>query len=127
MQAQAGSTFTVQLDANNMVDLFAAPLMVRFDPQFVRLAEVNPGQLLAADGQRPVFTRNIMNDTGELRVNLSRMPGRGGISGSGTLLTLTFQALKPGTTTIAVPEFAPKNSQAQPIQAGGPQLTVNIK
>lgn len=110
-----------------MVDLFAAPFNLKFDPQYLKLTEVTAGQLLGADSQKPIFTRNIMNDSGDLRVNLGRMPGQGGISGSGTLVTLTFQALKPGTTTVGFQELALRNSHSQPIQAAPPQITVSIK
>ncbi|MGE5568805.1 MAG: cohesin domain-containing protein [Rhodospirillales bacterium] len=127
MQPQVGSTFTILLEAENARDLFAAPFRLKFDPQVLRLNEIQAGGLLGGDGQRIIFTRNILNDTGDATVNLNRMPGTGGVSGSGTLAVFTFQALKPGNATITFTDLTPRNSQLQPVQASIPQAVVNVK
>jgi general secretion pathway protein D len=127
VDAQAGSTFTVNLQVENVSDLYSAPLRIKFDPNLLRLNEVARGGFLGGDGREVIFTRNILNDTGDATVNLSRMPGTGGISGSGTLVTLSFQAVRRGTAAVAVQQMTLVNSQSQPILTASPQLTVNIK
>ncbi len=127
VQPQAGGTFTLILEAENARDLFAAPFHLKFDPQVLRLNEVTAGGLLAGDGQKVIFTRNILNDTGDATVNLNRMPGTGGVSGSGTLAVFTFQALRPGNATVTFSDLTPRNSQLEPIQASVPQAIVSVK
>jgi len=127
VQPQVGGTFTIVLEAENARDLFAAPFRLKFDPQVLRLNEIQAGGLLGGDGQKIIFTRNILNDTGDATVNLNRMPGTGGVSGSGTLAVFTFQALKPGNATITFTDLTPRNSQLQPIQVSIPQAVVNVK
>jgi general secretion pathway protein D len=111
----------------NAADLFAAPLQVRFDPKILRLNDVVRGNLLSGDGQQVVFTFNILNDAGEATINLNRFPGTGGVSGSGALLTFTFQAVGRGSTTVSIPQLTLRNSQQQPLVSAAPQLPVTVK
>jgi general secretion pathway protein D len=126
-QAQAGTPITIQLEIENAKDLFAAPFHLKFDPQVLRLTEVKAGGLLSSDGQKIIFTRNILNESGDATVNLNRMPGTAGIGGSGALATFTFQAVKPGVTVVTFSELTARNSQLQPVQAAIPQASVVIK
>jgi general secretion pathway protein D len=117
----------VQLEVANARDLFAAPFHLKFDPQVLRLTEVKAGTLLSGDGQNIIFTRNILNDSGDATVNLNRMPGTGGVSGSGVLALLTFQAVKPGNAVVTFFEITLRNTQLQPVPAAIPQATIAVK
>jgi general secretion pathway protein D len=125
--AQAGGTVALELRVENARDLFAAPFHLKFDPQYLQLADVRPGPMFSSDGQTPIFTRNILNETGDATVNLNRTPGASGVSGSGALATFMFKALKPGTTTVTFSEIGARNSQMQPVGAALPQAVVTIK
>src|SRR5439155_26316031 len=101
-EGQLGSAITVALMIENASDLFTVPFRVKFDPKIVRLNDVNAGNLLTSDG-KPVLppSKNIMNDTGEAQVTLSRLPGSGGVSGSGVLVTFVFQSVGKGTSAVS--------------------------
>jgi len=123
-----GSAISVSLTVENASDLFSTPLRVKFDKNFLRLNDVVPGNLLSSDGQ-PVMapSKNILNDTGEASVTLSRIPGSGGVNGVGTLVTFVFQAMAKGTTTVSFTDFALRDSKLQQIPARPPQLTVTVR
>jgi general secretion pathway protein D len=127
VQAQPGGTFTIQLDADNARDLFSAPFHLKFDPQVLKLLEIRAGALLASDGKTILFTRNILNNTGDATVELRRMPDTGGISGSGGLAVFTFQALKPGTAVVSFSEVGAWNSSKQAISQDSPQASITVK
>jgi general secretion pathway protein D len=127
LETKAGTTATVSLQLENATDLFSSPMRIRFDPKFLRLTAVKPGSLLSGDGQKIVFTENTMNDVGEASVVMNRAPGAGGISGSGSLVVLTFQVLGTGTTKVAVTDLMLRNSQLLPIPAVPPELPVTIR
>jgi hypothetical protein len=74
-----------------------------------------------------IFTRNILNDRGEASVNLMRPPGSGGVSGSGSLVTLTFQVVGRGIATVSAPGVALRDSQSQTILTASPQATIQVK
>jgi general secretion pathway protein D len=126
VETNQSSTFSVSLMIEGASDVGAAPMQVRYDPKMLRLNDVVRGEFLA-DGQQAVFTKNIMNDAGVASVQLSRMPGSPGMSGGGTLVTLNFQAIGKGTTSLMIPYLGVKNSQGQDIPASAPQLNINIK
>ena len=127
VQAAVSAPVTVNLQVENANDLFSAPIHLKYDPKILRLTNVRQGSVLNAGGQQVNFSENTQNDKGESAITFNRLPGTAGASGSGTLLTFTFQAVAPGTTTITVPDLALKNSQMQPIQAAAPSLTVAVQ
>ena len=93
----------------------------------LRLNEVSRGTLLSGDGQQPLFTRNIRNDAGEVSIILNRLPGSAGVSGSGGLVNLVFQAVGKGSTEVKVAEVSLRNSQQQPVAVDAPAVTVNVE
>ncbi len=127
IEAKPGSKVTVKLQAENMRDLFSAPMRITFDPAVLKLTDVARGELLSSDGKEIIFTRNILNEKGEASINLGRQPGAGGIDGSGTLVTLTFEVIGEGTATIAAPEVTLNSSQMQPVLTASPQVAVAVK
>ena len=108
-------------------DVASAPITIQFDPKVLRLNDVVRGDFLASDGQQPVFTKNIMNDTGTATIQLSRQPGSPGVNGGGVLVTLNFQTVGRGMTVVSLPNFSVRNSKGQPIGGGNPQLTVAVQ
>ncbi|HVN07251.1 MAG TPA: cohesin domain-containing protein [Bryobacteraceae bacterium] len=122
-----GATFSVSLAVANATDLFSAPLQIKFDPKILKLNDVTQGSLMSSDGQQVSFTKNIQNDTGEASITLNRLPGTGGVTGSGTLVTLSFTATARGNTVVSAPAFSPANSQGQPVANVSPLLTVSVR
>jgi hypothetical protein len=127
VETQAGSEISLRLDISNAADLFSAPVHIRFDPKILRLNEVVKGNLLESDGKQLLFTRNIRNDEGEATINISRLPGAGGITSSGPLLFLNFQSVGRGATRVSVSEINARDSKMQPVLLAPPQAAVNIK
>jgi hypothetical protein len=108
-------------------DVAGAPMQVQFDPKVLRLNDVVLGDFFARDGEQPIFTKNILNDTGMAVIQLNRFPGSPGITGGGVLVTLNFQAVGKGATTVTIPSLAVKNTKGQVAATGNPQLSVNVK
>ena len=100
---------------------------IHFDPKILRLNDVVRGDFFSRDGQQPLFTKNILNDTGTATIQLNRLAGTPGVTGSGVLVTLNFQAVGKGTTAVTISNLSVSNSQGQAIASGTPQLTVNVK
>lgn len=127
VEAASGGAVTVSLAVENVTDLFSAPLRFKFDPNVLRLDDVTRGNFLSGDGRDVLFTRNIQNNTGDVTINLRRNTGMGGLSGSGTLVTLTFQVIGKGVTTVTAPGLAFLDSRGQGILSASPQMNVTIK
>jgi general secretion pathway protein D len=108
-------------------DVASAPMQIQFDPKLLRLDDVTLGDFFSKDDRQPVFTKNIMNDTGAAVIQLNRPPGSHGAVRSGTLVTLNFQAVARGTAVVQIPHLAVRNAQGAVISNSTPQLTVTVK
>jgi general secretion pathway protein D len=118
---------TIALIIENATDVSSAPIQVTFDNKVVKLNDVGRGDFFSGDGQIPVFTKNIQNDAGAAAVNLNRLPGTPGASGSGVLATFIFQGVAKGTSTVTVPNLTVRNAQGQVVFSGSPQTTITVK
>jgi general secretion pathway protein D len=127
VDTNAQGTTTVALIIENATDVASAPLQVSFDPKVVKLNDAGRGDFFSSDGQTPVFTKNIQNDAGAAAMNLNRLPNTPGVSGTGVLTTLIFQAVAKGSSTVTVPNLTVRNSQGQVVFSGSPQMTINVK
>lgn len=128
VSTKQGATFTVALEIDNATDLFNAPVRFQFDPQRLQLDELQRGAFLSQDGQQVIFTRNILNNSGDASVVLNRMPGSQGMSGSGALLTLTFRVIGgTGPTEVRIPDPTIRDSGMVQIPVTPPSLAVQIE
>jgi general secretion pathway protein D len=127
METNPQGVLTIALIIENATEVSSAPLQVTFDPKVVKMNDAGRGDFFSSDGQIPLFTKNIQNDTGAAAMNLNRLPNTPGVSGSGVLATLIFQAVAKGSTTVTVPNLTVRNAQGQVVFSGSPQMTINVK
>jgi len=125
--ANPSERLTVSLFIEGGVDVASAPIEIQFDPKLLRLNDASLGDFFAKDDQQPVFTKNILNDTGVAMIQLNRPPGSHGGGVSGKLVTLNFQAVARGTAVVTIPHLAVRNAQGAVISNSTPQLTVTVK
>jgi general secretion pathway protein D len=127
-EGNLGGAISVTLVAEGVTDLFAAPMRIKYDPKVVQLTDVTPGNLLSLDGLKPgPAIKNILNDIGEAHVTVSRLPGAGGVTGSGNLATFVFQAVGKGTADIAFQELLLRNARLQEQGVTAPQVQITVK
>ena len=118
---------TVSLLIDGGADVASAPIEVHFDPKLLRLNDVGLGDFFSQDDRQPVFTKNILNDTGVAMIQLNRPPGSRGRRASGALVTLNFQAVARGAAAVTIPHLAVRNAQGAVVSNSTPQLTVTVK
>ncbi len=126
VETNQNTAFSVTLSVENAANAATAPIQIHYDPKFLRLNDATAGDLLARDGKQPVFTKNIQNDAGTANILINRPAGSLGISGSGNLVTLSFQAIGKGATTIEVQNLTLRDPQGQPSGGTSALLPVNI-
>jgi general secretion pathway protein D len=125
--ANPSENITVSLLVAGGDNVASAPMQIQFDPKLLRLNDVGLGDFFSRGSQQPVFTKNIQNDVGLVVVQLNLPPGTGGVSGSGTLVTLNFQAVARGAALIRIPNLAVRSAQGAVVSNSTPQLTVTVK
>ena len=128
MESRVSGTVNVAVVIEGGSDIFAAPMVIRYDPKMLKLNDVTAGDFLGADGQTPVMSKNIQADLGQAQIVLQRPPGTAGVSGpAGVLLNLSFQAIGRGPTKIQIPTIAVRNSQGQQVPVGNPEFKLSIQ
>jgi general secretion pathway protein D len=126
-EVSTGSTVTVQVNVSNVKDLAAAPMRVKYDAALLKLVEVKSGGFLGELGKQVIFSEVRSRQGGETRIQLQRLAGAGGVDGSGTLLTLKFEAKSAGLASISVADFSLRDSKLQSMQVTPPQTSVVVK
>ncbi|HTJ30533.1 MAG TPA: cohesin domain-containing protein, partial [Acidobacteriaceae bacterium] len=111
-----GSTFQVPVILNGARDVASVPLQVQYDATKLTLVNVDSGDLLGKDGQAVALVHRD-DGPGNIKIAASRPPGVAGITGSGVVCTLTFQAKQPGATDITITQPTALDSKQQPMAA----------
>jgi general secretion pathway protein D len=121
-----GATFTVNIALAGGQNVYAVPLQVMYNPRVLQVLNVSNGPLLSKDGQPVALVNRDDSMAGILQLSASRPPGSGGISGDGTVFTLTLQARAPGQATLSINRAAVKNASMQNVPASGSQAIVTV-
>jgi general secretion pathway protein D len=122
----SGTSFQVPVVLNGGADVSGIALQLHYDPTKLMLVNVSPGDFLTRDGQSapPIHTDQPV---GNLTVGLSRPPGTHGVSGTGVVCVLTFQAKTPGPSDLSIARGAVVNGAQQQVQVASAQASVMVK
>ena len=99
---KAGATFTVNIVLNGALNAYSVPLQVSYDPKVLQVVNVSNGTFLSQDGQAVALVHRDDDTTGALQITATRPPGATGVSGQGTVVTLTFMAKAPGQSLLTI-------------------------
>ena len=123
-----GDTFTLDLNAEDVIDLAGWQFDIAFDPAVLEAVEVNEGDFLKTDGGTTFFQEGtIDNTTGKITgLNATRF-NEDGTTGTGTLLSVTFLAKAEGETQLALNNFQLGSTTGEPIAAATPEVVITIE
>ncbi len=122
-----GETFAVDIKVSDAKDLASVPIQVTYDPKQVTVLNISNGGFLSSDGQPAAIVNRKDEATGQLVISASRPPDSPGVSGSGTVYTLTLQAKAPGKSVIAITKPGARNAQQATIPVLGSQTEITIR
>jgi general secretion pathway protein D len=106
--------------------LYSLPVQVSYDPKSLQLLNVSNGTFLSRDGQ-PVVIVHREDGPGLEQISATRPPGSGGLSGQGTVFTLTFMAKTAGQSTLSITRAVARDAAMQPMQVTTGQAMVAVK
>ena len=122
-----GDTFTLRLSARDVTDLAGWQADIAFDPAVLEAVEVSEGDFLKAEGVSAFFAPGtIDNTTGEI-TNVSTARFKGGVSGTGTLLSVMFTAKAVGETRITFSSFYAGSSSTEVIPSDSPEIAITVE
>ncbi len=97
-----GGPYTVPLSVNNASRLSTLTLTVTYNPNVVRVRNVQEGTFMRQGGVTASFTPRIDAVTGRVDIAVVRSGDQAGASGSGLLAALLFDAVGPGNSIIQI-------------------------
>jgi general secretion pathway protein D len=121
-----GATFQVPVVLNGATDIASVPIQLVYDPAKLSLINVAAGDLLSRDGQAVALIHRD-DPPGNVTIVAARPPGTTGVTGSGTVCILTFQAKTAGSTALTMPRSVAVNSAQQQIPATAGHLDLLVK
>ena len=127
MTQAPGSTFAVNVLLKGAQNVYSVPLQVSYDPKVLQVVNVSNGGLLSQDGQPVALVHRDDDTTGALQITASRPPGATGISGQGTVVTLTFLAKGSGQSTLAISKGGARDPAMQAVAVAGAVATVTVQ
>ena len=127
IQASKGNTFPVNLVISGAQNVYSVPVQLNYDPKMLQLVNVSNGGFLSQDGQAVALVHREDETVGQLTIMASRPSGAGGVSGQGTVVTLTFQAKAAGQTPLTITRGGARDPGMQPITVNGAQAAVTVQ
>ena len=127
IQDPLGNTFTVDIKVTGAQNVASVPVLVTFDSKVLQLINVSNGDLLSKDGQAVALVHREDTAAGTIQMTASRPPSTAGVSGNGTVFTLTFLAKNPGECTLGVNRAVLRDPNMQATNASGSQAVVSVK
>jgi len=122
-----GSTFTVNVVLSGAQNAYSVPMQLSYDPQVLQVINVSNGSFLSQDGQAVALVHRDDDTGGVLQITATRPPGAPGISGQGTVVTLTFMAKAAGQSTLTISRGAVRDPGMQPVPAAGASAAVTVQ
>lgn len=122
-----GSTFAVNVILSGGQNVYSVPVQISYDPNQLEVVNVSNGGFLSQDGQAVALVHRDDPLTGTLQVTATRPPGAGGVSGQGTVMTLTFMAKGAGQSALTITRGGARDPAMQPIAMSGAQAAITIQ
>ena len=123
-----GDTFTLDLSVENISDLAGWQFDIVFDPTMLEAIEVNEGDFLKTGGGTTFFQKGkIDNRSGKITGLSSALLSGGGVTGTGTLLSIKFSAKAGGEAQLKLQNVQFGASTGDLISTGPPEVTIVVE
>ena len=123
-----GDTFTLDIRAENISDLAGWQFDIAFDPAILEAIDVSEGNFLKTDGGNTFFQGGSIDNAAGKIAGLSAIRlSTQGVTGTGTVLQVTFKAKSSGETELALQNFEFAAITGQDIPAVPPPIHITVE
>ena len=123
-----GDTFTLDVRAENVVDLAGWQFDIAFDSATLEALDVSEGDFLKTDGGTTFFqSGRIDNTAGKITGLIAGRISEGGVSGTGSLLQVRLKAKSEGETELALRNFEFGSNTGENIPAGPLEIRITVE
>ena len=122
-----GDTFTLDISAKEVLDLAGWQFDIAFDPTALEAINVTEGNFLKTGGTTFFQGGTIDNASGKITGLSAIRLSTSGVSGTGTLLQVTFKAKSAGETELALQNFQFGAITGEPFPAGPHEVRIVVE
>ena len=120
-------TLTLNLNAEKVTDLAGWQADITFDPNVLEATEVAEGDFLTLEGGDTFFQGGTIDNTaGKIKGMFAARQSEDGVSGTGTLLSVTFRAKASGRTQVTLDNFEFGSITGDIIPSLPPNITITV-
>jgi len=112
---KVGEQASIDLNAENVKDLFSVPLLLQYDPEMISIEDVHHGGFLSEGDQAVALVESVDKEHGQAMISATRQPNTAGVSGHGTLLSVVVRAVRKGSSKVSIVQVNAKDSQQKEI------------
>ena len=124
---KTGAMFPVNIAITGAQNAYSVPLQVGYDPKVLQVVNVSNGNFLSQDGQAVAIVHRNDDSSGTLQITATRPPGAKGVSGVGTIVTITFMAKAAGQSVLVIGKGAVLDPGMQSTPVPGAMATVTVQ
>lgn len=124
---KVGEQFTLEVQVDEVENLYSAPLFVGYDALSLSLVRAEEGSFLKQGGQTTIFTTSDDAERNQLIVGYKQGVGGKGASGSGTLFRLVFRAKAAGKAVMDLNKINFRDPGGNRLSIDRSGLTVEIR
>ena len=126
VRVSVGDTFTLHLNAEDVVDLAGWQFDIAFNPDILETVEVKEGDFFKTEGANTFFKAGTIDNAEGTITGISAALIGNGVSGTGTLLSITFMAKSTGETLLKLSTIELGSTSAQVIPSGAPRIIIVV-
>ena len=124
---RSGDTFTLHLSTKDVTDLAGWQADIAFDPAMLEAVEVSEGDFLKAKGGDTFFPGGTIDNAAGKIIGLSTARFGDGVSGTGTLLSITFTAKATGEARVTFDNFFAGSGSGDVLSSEVPQIVITVE
>lgn len=126
LELEPGQTTTISVAIDNVKDLFAVPMLIKYNPAVVEIREVRHGSLLSQGSQEIAIVQRVDKGQGQALIAATRPPNTTGVSGSGTLLVIVVKGVAAGTSNLSIVQVSAKDSKQAAIAMVTTEAAIHV-
>jgi general secretion pathway protein D len=122
-----GNQFALDVNYSGSANLFTTPFTLTYNPNLVDVVGVTEGNFLKQDGKKTDFRSSIDTTTGRVTIISTRVGNVGGVSGTGSLVNVSFKAKSKGLAAFGVQDARFASPEGNPVTVSPYNVAVEIK
>jgi general secretion pathway protein D len=126
-RTRIGREVSIRVEVREGKDVFGAPFYLIYDPNLLEVVQVSQGDFFKKDGKQSAFLQKVDSKAGRIIIGQTRMGKVGGMTGTGTLVKVTFKAVHRGKASLSLDNVDFRNSRLSSLEVHTQPGVIEVK